>query len=52
MTQKKLAEMSYIHQNTISCWCTQKRQPSLDMLFLIAELLDVSVLDLINVDRD
>ncbi len=36
------------HPSTISVWCSNKIQPSLEMLDRIAELLNVDRKDLIN----
>lgn len=36
------------HPSTVSLWCSNKIQPSLEMLDKIAELLDVDRKDLIN----
>ena len=35
-------------ENTISRWCSNKSQPSLDMLVKVAELLNVDPRQLIN----
>lgn len=45
---KWLAEQLGKSENTISKWCSNKIQPSLDMLVKIAKLLDVDVHDLIS----
>ncbi|WP_435577896.1 helix-turn-helix transcriptional regulator [Gilvibacter sp.] len=47
-TNKWLAEKLEKNETTISRWCTNEVQPSLDTLVLIAELLAVDVKDLIN----
>lgn len=47
-TSKWLAEQLGKSENTISKWCSNKIQPSLDMLVKIAKLLDVDVHDLIS----
>lgn len=46
-TSKWLAEQLGRDQATISKWCTNTYQPSLEMLVKIAELLNVDVRDLI-----
>ncbi|MDP0530670.1 helix-turn-helix domain-containing protein [Porphyromonas gingivalis] len=45
---KWLAEQLGKSENTISKWCSNKIQPSLDMLVEIAKLLDVDIHDLIS----
>lgn len=47
MTSKWLAEQLGRDQATISKWCTNTYQPSLEMLVKIAEHLNVDVRDLI-----
>lgn len=46
-TNRWLAEKIGKSENTISKWCSNKSQPSLDCLLQIAKLLDVDVKDLI-----
>lgn len=51
-TNRWLAEQMGKSENTISRWCSNKSQPSLEDLFRIAELLEVDYTDLIrNVSR-
>lgn len=51
-TSRWLAEQMGKSENTISRWCSNKSQPSLEDLFRIAELLEVDYTDLIrNVSR-
>ncbi len=47
-TGKWLAEQVGKNEATVSRWCSNKMQPSLDMLVRIAELLDIETKDLIN----
>lgn len=47
-TGKWLAEQVGKNEATVSQWCSNKMQPSLDMLVKIAELLDVDPRQLIN----
>ena len=47
-TGKWLAEQVGKNEATVSRWCSNKMQPSLDMLVRIAELLDVDPCQLIN----
>jgi len=46
-TGKWLAEQVGKNEATISRWCSNKMQPSLDTLVRISELLDIDVKDLI-----
>lgn len=51
-TNRWLAEQMGKSENTISRWCSNKSQPSLEDLFRIAELLEVDYTDLIrNISR-
>ena len=47
-TGKWLAEQMGKSENTISRWCSNKSQPSLEDLFKIAELLGVDYTELIR----
>lgn len=47
-TGKWLAEQVGKNEATVSRWCSNKMQPSLDMLVKIAELLNVDPRHLIN----
>ena len=47
-TGKWLAEQVGKNEATVSRWCSNKMQPSLDMLVRIAELLNVDARQLIN----
>lgn len=46
-TGKWLAEQVGKNEATVSRWCSNKMQPSLDKLVRISELLDIDVKDLI-----
>jgi putative transcriptional regulator len=46
-TQKWIAAKMERSENTISLWCLNKNQPSVEDLFRIAEILDVNVKDLL-----
>ena len=46
-TSKWLAEQLGKSENTISKWCSNKVQPSLESLYEIAKLLDIEVRPLI-----
>lgn len=47
-TNKWLAEKLSKNETTISRWCTNEIQPSVESLIEIAKLLEVDVKDLIN----
>ena len=47
-TNKLLAELLWIDPATISKWCTNTAQPSLEMLLQIAKVLNVEVKDLLR----
>lgn len=47
-TNKWLAEKLKNNETTVSRWCTNEVQPSMDKLVAIAELLEIDVRDLIN----
>lgn len=51
-TGKWLAEQVGKNEATVSRWCSNKMQPSLDMLVRIAELLDIETKDLINTRKE
>lgn len=46
-TGKWLAERLEKDTSTVSKWCSNKMQPSLEMLMRIAEILDVDIRELI-----
>ena len=47
-TNRWLVEQMSKSENTISRWCSNKSQPSLDMLVKVGELLNVDPRQLIN----
>ena len=47
-TSKWLAEMLEKDPATVSRWCNNRNQPSLDMLDRIAKLLEISMKDLVK----
>lgn len=47
-TNKWLAEMLNKNETTVSRWCTNEVQPSVDSLVAIAALLKIDVRELIN----
>ena len=50
-TNKWLAEQLNTAQSTVSKWCTNDAQPSLETLMRVAILLDVKVEDLLRFDE-
>lgn len=48
LTSKWLAEQLGKNEATISRWCTNDVQPTLNTLSQISELLEISILELIN----
>jgi putative transcriptional regulator len=47
VSNKQLAEALGVTETTVSFWCTNGRQPSLETLFLIADHLKIDVRDLL-----
>lgn len=47
----QLAEHMGVHGTTVSDWCTNKNQPSIQQLFRIAEFLRVSPKDLLAEEK-
>jgi transcriptional regulator with XRE-family HTH domain len=47
-SSKWLAEKIDKDKSTVSRWCTNDMQPSIETLFQISEILNVSVKDLLN----
>lgn len=47
-TNKWLAEMLHKNETTISRWCTNEVQPSMETFINIAKLLNIDVKELIN----
>jgi putative transcriptional regulator len=43
ITSKALAEALGVNKDTVSSWCVQRKQPSLENLFAIADFLEVDV---------
>lgn len=48
-TSKWLSEQLAVNPTTVSKWCTNTSQPSLDMIFRIMHILDVDINQIINV---
>lgn len=51
-TQAYLCRMMDKSANTVSLWCTNKIQPSVDDLYRIAKILDCKVSDLLLEDEE
>ena len=51
-TGKWLAEVLKKNEATISRWCTNESQPSIETLFEIAKVLDIDVKDLLVNSKD
>ena len=51
-TNKWLSEQLGKDQATVSKWCTNNAQPSLEMLLKIAEVLDVDVKELLHSSKE
>ena len=49
-TNKWLAEQLDVNPATVSKWCTNASQPSLESLVKIAELLEVNYTDLLRIE--
>ena len=47
-TNKWLAEMLKKNEATVSRWCTNENQPSIETLDQIAQVLDVDIRELLN----
>lgn len=43
VTNKALAEALGVNKDTVSSWCVQRKQPSIENLFTIADYLEVDV---------
>ena len=50
-TNKWLAEQLGCAPTTVSKWCTNSSQPSLESIVKIANLLDIDYTELIRIDR-
>ena len=51
-TNRWLAEAIGKNENTISRWCNNRAQPSVDVLATIAKALDVDVRELLNKTKE
>ena len=50
-TNKWLCEQLNVNPSTVSKWCTNSSQPSLESIEKIANLLDIDYTELIRIDR-
>lgn len=48
-TNKWLCEQLGVNPTTVSKWCTNSSQPSLEMVFKMMEVLNVDIHQLINI---
>jgi putative transcriptional regulator len=46
-SSKELADILNVSEQTVSRWCTNSRQPSIEMLYEIAGVLKRDVIDLL-----
>jgi transcriptional regulator with XRE-family HTH domain len=46
-SSKELADILNVSEQTVSRWCTNSRQPSIEMLYEIADALKRDVIDLL-----
>jgi putative transcriptional regulator len=46
-SNKELAELLQLSEQTVSRWCTNSRQPSVEMLYEIARVIKIEVRDLL-----
>jgi len=46
-TSKDLAQLLGVNERTVSRWCTNNRQPSLETLYEVARVLKVQVTELL-----
>lgn len=51
-TNRWLADAIGKNENTISRWCNNRAQPSVDVLAIIAKALDVDVRELLNKTKE
>lgn len=51
-TNKWLAEQIGKDPTTVSKWCTNKAQPNLETMFVIAQVLDCDIKDLLRSTKD
>lgn len=50
-TNKWLCEQLGVNPTTVSKWCTNSSQPSVEMLFKMMEVLDVGIDQIINLPK-
>ena len=50
-SNKELAELLDVSEQTVSRWCTNTRQPSIEMLYEIARVLKRDVRDFLVANR-
>ena len=52
LSQKTISEMSNISQNSISKWCNNTHQPSIQIAFKLAKILEVEFGDLFHTIKE
>ena len=50
-TNKWLGEQLGVNATTVSKWCTNSSQPSIEMIFRIMKVLDADISQIINVPQ-
>lgn len=50
-TNKWLCEQLGVNPTTVSKWCTNSSQPSIEMVFRMMEILDVNIEQIINLPK-
>lgn len=48
-TSKWLSEQLGVNSTTVSKWCTNTSQPSLEMIFRMMDILDADIRQIINI---
>lgn len=51
ISNKMLAEKLHVTEDTVSSWCVQRRQPSWENLYAIADFLEVDVRALLSPNK-
>ena len=51
VTNKELAEGLGVTESTVSTWCTNAKQPSIETLFLIADYLKIDARELLVANK-
>ena len=51
MSQKEFAEKLGVSQSSVTCWVKGKNSPDIEMVALICEVLQISVLELFGMEK-